>query len=225
MPKNNYSEKLDEFFQQFKSLNFEKKDIVLHANSFPANIYYIKNGYIRVYRISEEGEELTLIILKPKDFFPVSLGIDDAFSQYYLEAITPLEVYKVPLEQFTQFIKNNTDIFYELTNIVINRFGDLMTRLEHLIISRAYTKVAITILACAKSFGEEKGTNVILNLPLTHKDIANLVGITRETTCLEMKKLEKKGLIAHQGRLLIIKDIQKLEEESVTSQTSSMFLN
>jgi CRP-like cAMP-binding protein len=85
--------------------------------------------------------------------------------------------------------------------------------MEYLVFSNAYTKIATTLISCANKFGEiQKNNSTIIDIPLTHKDIATLVGITRETTSLEMKKLEKQGFISRDGRRLIINNVKKLEE-------------
>ncbi len=209
---------MTEFFAQFKPVQYKKHDVILRADENPTCVYYIKSGFVRAYRISETGEELTLMILQPKDFFPITYGINDLPNTYYIEAITQIEVYKAPKEQFITFLKENPDTLYELTSQILERFGGLLTRMEYLVISRAYTKVAATLLMCATSFGDQRGSEVVVRLPLTHKDIANLAGITRETTCLEMKKLEQKGLVHRLGRLLVVNNMEKLEAESTVSE-------
>ena len=84
--------------------------------------------------------------------------------------------------------------------------------MEYLVFSNAYIKVATTLLICAKRFGEKDGDIVIVKVPLTHHDISTLVGVTRETTSLEIKKLEKQGYLGKLGRLFIIRNVKKLEE-------------
>ena len=50
-------------------------------------------------------------------------------------------------------------------------------------------------------------------MPLAHKDIASLAGLTRETVSIEMKNLEKKGLIAYKRNQITIKDVDKFKKE------------
>lgn len=188
--------------------------MILNSNDNPTGVFYIKSGYIRVYRISEEGEELTLAILKEHDFFPLTYGFNGSKNNYYLEAITPLEIWKAPQDQFLQFIKGEPDLYFELTNRILIRFDDVLSRMEHLIFSNAYTKVATTLLMCAQGLGEVEGDAIIVKVPLTHKDIATMIGITRETTSLEMKKLERKGYISRKGKQLIITNYRLLEIEA-----------
>lgn len=205
--------KLDFFFRKYKLLKYKKRDLILHANDTSSSVFFIQSGYIRVYRISEQGEELTLTILKPNDFFPLTYGLNTTPNPYYLEAITPLEFWRAPQEHFLDFIKINPDVYFELTNRILIRLDGVLTRMEYLVFSNAYTKIAATLLVCAKRFGETRGENVVLQVPLTHKDIATLVGITRETTSLEMKKLEHDGYVGRDGRFLIIKNMKRLEKE------------
>lgn len=208
------ADKLDIFFSQYKAVQYKPRTVISPVNDTQSSVFYIKSGFMRVFRISEQGEELTLTILKPKDFFPLTYGMSNTnvFKSYYLEAITQLELWKVHIEQFQQFTSAHPDVYYELTKRVLVRFDGVLTKMEYLVLNNAYTKIVATIISCAKKFGEPHGDNIIINVPLTHKDIATLVGITRETTSLEMKKLEKQGYIGRNGKNLIIKQIDKLEE-------------
>lgn len=206
--------KLEQFFQSSPVFSYKKRTLIFRPDDIPASVFYIKNGYVRVYRISEEGEELTLTILKPKDFFPLSYGINTVAHPYLLEAITPIELWKAPQEQFLHFIKSNPELLYELTTRILVRFDGVLSRMENLLFCNAYIKVAATLLMCAKGFGEDYYGNTLVKVPLTHRDIATLVGITRETTSLEMKKLEKQGLLTKSGRFIIVKDMKRLESLS-----------
>jgi CRP-like cAMP-binding protein len=217
------SAQLDQFFQNTQLHFYKKRVMILHPNESHKNVFYIKNGYVRVFRITEDGEELTLTILKPRDFFPLTYGLNKAINSYYLEAITPLELWRAPQEEFIKFITSNPEVLYDLTTKAMVRVDGVFSRMEYLVLSNAYIKVATTLIVCANRFGKPSGDNdVIIEVPLTHRDIATLVGITRETTSLEMKKLEKEGFLGRSGRLLTIKNIKRLEETiSLVSQEES----
>lgn len=205
---------LEQFFQSSNLFTYKKRRLISHPDDSSSSVFFIKNGYVRVYRISEDGEELTLTILKPKDFFPLSYGVTNTSNAYYLEAITPLEIWKAPQENFLSFIKSNPELLYDLTTRLLIRFDGVVSRMEGLLFCNAYVKVAATVLMCAKRFGEDFNGNTRVKVPLTHRDIATLVGITRETTSLEMKKLEKEGLVTKSGRFIIITDLKRLESMS-----------
>lgn len=206
---------LEQFFQTSKLYSYKKRTLISHPHDTPSTVFFIKNGYVRVYRITEDGEELTVTILKPKDFFPLSYGIATPSNQYHLEAITALELWKAPQDQFLQFIKTNPELLYDLTTRILVSFDDVLFRMENLLFCNAYVKVAATLLMCAKGFGEDFNGKTRVKVPLTHRDIATLIGITRETTSLEMKKLEKQGLLEKSGRFIVVKDLKRLESLSL----------
>ena len=118
---------------------------------------------------------------------------------------------------FIDFVKKDPELFYELTQRLLIRFDGVLARIESMAFSNAYTKVATILLMCAKGLGESYGEQIILRVPLTHKDIATMIGITRETTSLEMKKLERKGLVKRQGKYLVLTNYEKLEEECLNT--------
>ena len=227
MIKKSISDQLDEFFEHNPLHYYKKRVMILHPEDSPNNVFYIKQGYVRVFKITEDGEELTLTILKPKDFFPFTYGFNKSNSGYYLEAITPLELWSAPQEDFIKFITTKPEVLYDLASQAMGKVDGVFSRMEYLILSNAYIKVATTLLVCAKRFGKPSGDNeVIIEVPLTHKDVAALVGITRETTSLEMKKLEKKGFISKSGKLISIRNIKRFEEEvALFSQNDSYLRN
>jgi CRP-like cAMP-binding protein len=213
MISNSGNDKLHAFFTNYTLLKYKKRDMILRANDTSSSVFLIQQGYIRVYRISEQGEELTLTILRPGDFFPLTYNLNTTSNPYYLEALTPLEFWRAPQDRFMEFIRENIDVYFELTNKILIRLDGVLSRMEYLIFSNAYTKIAATLLTCAKRFGDLKGEDIILKVPLTHKDIASFVGITRETTSLEMKKLENDGFIGKEGKYLVVKNYKKLEQD------------
>lgn len=215
---------LECFFSRGQNLFYKRREMVSRGQD-SSGVLYVKVGFIRVYRLSEQGEELTLIILKPRDLFPVTWGLEANIGDYYLEAITAVEISRLPKEKLWAFLKTHPRIYHELTNSILARFGGLLARMEFMVFGNAYTKVASTLLVCARRFGERQGNDILVKLPLTHKDIATLVGVTRETTCLEMKKMEKKGLISYRGRLLLVKDLKKLEKDSLFHNETGIPLN
>lgn len=217
--------KLTAFFTHHNPIEFEKGEIILQADDLSSDIFYIESGFVKVYRIAESGEELTLFILKPEDIFPQVINSVGLPNLYYFEALTNLSVRRTPKETLMNFLKKEPELFYDLTDHFLTRFGGLLTRMEYLLLNSAHTKVVTTLLICASNLGEKSGGDVVVKIPLTHKDIANLTGITRETTCLEMKKLERMGLVKRLGRLLVVRDMKRLEKETLLADHERFLLN
>lgn len=207
--------KLNNFFSGSKTYHYKKGETILHGGDAPQGVYFINKGYVRDYSISRDGEELTLIIFKPEDFFPMNWVFNDTPNFHYFEAMTAVELWRCPKEDFIAFLKANPDVFFELADHISLRLGGLLQRMEYLVFGNAYQKVASILMICAERFGEKSDGGIRIPIPLTHKDLAMLVGMTRETVSIEMKKLERKGIIEDNRRSIMVADMKKLRLESL----------
>lgn len=210
-------QKLEDFFSKAKAIRLNKGETFLRAGDIPQGIYFLKKGYARLYSISEDGKELTLVIYKPGEFFPVVWSFyGGPPSEYNFETLTPAEIYRAPREDYMNFIKENPDVFLDVTKGIIRRFQLTLRRMIYLTFGNAGSRLASILLICAREFGRSLDGEIEIQIPLTHEDLAKLVGVTRETVSLELKKFERKGLVGYNhGRLLIIKEKEWLEKEAI----------
>ena len=82
-------EALDQFFVNPHPFHYKKGEMILRAGEPLSSVFYIKKGYVRVFSLSKIGEELTLIIFRPGDFFPTMSIIVKPLNTYFIEAMTP----------------------------------------------------------------------------------------------------------------------------------------
>lgn len=209
-------EKLNKFFAGFKKVSLKKGETIYRAEDEIYTVYYLKKGYVKLYSLSKNAQELIFIIYKPGDLFPLIPTINKSPSAYYTESMTPVELYQAPLTEFRRFLFQNSDVLFELISHILTRFGGVLARMEYAIFGNAINKVAGIILICAERFGEKEKEGTLIQVPLTHQDIANLLGVARETVSIEMKKLQNMGLIDYHnhGKYLIVRNLEKLKEQS-----------
>jgi CRP/FNR family transcriptional regulator len=203
-------EKLDNFFKIYKHQVYRKGEILVRADDNPVGIFYLKKGNVKQYTISKKGEEVIVNIFKPTAFFPMSWAINKTPNVYFFEAMNDVEVWRAPEEDVIVFIKNNSDVLYDLISRVYRGVDGVLTRMTHIMSGDAYTRLIAELLIYSKRFG--KGKNVV-ELHVTEKDLAAQAGMTRETVSREMKVLKDKGLVVLKTNKLILKDVLKLEDE------------
>jgi len=202
----NILEKLEQFFSQYKSFHFKKKDTIINAQETPKGVYFIKSGNVRLYSISSEGQELTLNIFKPGSYFSMMWAIGDIPNDYYFQAMTPVEVWLAPKADLVGYLKKEPEVLFELTRRILIGLAGTLRSTELLLFGKASDKIYAVLVTLAKRFGQPgKNKETVIQLPLTHQDIANLTGLTRETVSLEIKRLERKGTIGYQKKLIFVK--------------------
>lgn len=205
---------LTEFFSQYKKITYRKGETIMRADDQPQGIYFLTKGYVRIYSIARDGEELTLLLLKEYDFFPVRWAITSEPVRYYYQALTPVQVYRAPKQAFLAFLHENPETFYSFSERIFLRLGALMKRIEYVVFGTSDAKVASILAMCGERFGTIKGKEIVIDLPLTHQDIASLVGMTRETVTHAIDKLKQRGVIRQEKQHIVITDVNALSQES-----------
>lgn len=206
------AEKVESFFRQYKHQQYKKGEILIRADNNPSGVFYLKEGFVKEYAISKKGDELVVNVFKPVAFFPMSWAITNRLNEYFYEAITDLNVWRAPRKEVITFIKSNPDVLFDLMSRVYIGTDGLLTRIVYLMSRNAHSRLIAGIIIHAKRFGKN-GKNNSYKVVTSEKDIANQLGMTRETVSREMKVLKDKGFVTFSKNMLLIKNMDSLEDE------------
>lgn len=143
-------------------------------------------------------------------------AIGNLTNSYYLIAQTNLHTYRAPRKDVLKFLKKNPEVLFELTKRILIGLDGILSNIEYMLCGNAYSRVTGALYLCAKRFGERvQNGKITLTLPLTHQDIANIAGISRETTSLSIKKLEKKRIISCKKKHLCDRGYEKFRKRNL----------
>ncbi len=192
------------FAQTFSPHTYKKNEILFHPGQPINTAFYLKHGYVKMYGVSTDGVETTIHIFIPGSYFPMISIIGQGENKYYFEALSPVQGYIIPKDQLIAFLKKHPEVLFDLTSRIVTGLEKLVFRMEQLTHEKAEKKVASSLLYLAKHFGEDTGGEITIQEVFTHKDIASLAGMTRETASRAWKKLEKNGIVRYHKRNIIV---------------------
>ena len=206
-------QRVRDFFGVYESTNFGRDELIVRAEEEIDHVYYLKEGYVRLYAMNEDGQELTLNIFKPGSYFPMTWAIGERMNSYYYEAMTDVEVVRAPKDEVIKFIRSDNEVLYDLTDRIVRGLGGLTERMEGLFFGNSKSQVASSLVMAAERFGKKgKKGEVEITLSLSHQDVASLSGLTRETTSIVMKRFQRAGLISYKRRFVVVLDMVGLEK-------------
>jgi len=204
---------LHTFLRRHQSRSFKKKEIIVFQGEAPRQAFVVKGGTVKAYNLSVSGDEKPVAFYEADSVFPASWVYGKtASATYYYEAFTPTaEVYLIDRQEFVSFIKKRPELLYqEMERLLAEQLGSSI-RLNALQHSRASDKLVYTLHYLALSHGRPAGKSTIeLTLNLTHQDLANLTGLTRETAATELNKLKKQGIINYGKQIPYSLDVGRL---------------
>ncbi len=171
------------------------------------NVYFIHSGKIKIYKSDINGREQIVAIAKKGDMFPhvgfFRKGGYPAFS----EALEDSVLIVVPINHFEKLLIDNPDLCIKVFKVLGEKIVDLQDRLEEQILNNTYEQIAKLLVRLAKIHGQklEDGT-YLLKAEFTNKDLAKMIGTTRETVSRTLTKLKKEELIKidNKGNMLIV---------------------
>lgn len=208
------SKKLKDFFASSRPNFYKKGDIVLRVGETRLGAFYVNRGYIKDSSISADGREFTLFIFKPGDIFSYNWIFNRIPNEHSFRALTDCVVYEKTREGLLLFLEQNADVQFMLTQNIVMRLRGVMQRLEHLAFGTASQKISSILSILAERFGRANHKGILIPISLTQQDISELVGLSRETTSIEIKKLMDEDLVSRASRYYRVNDLKKLQKKA-----------
>lgn len=212
-----YESGVRELFKSAHNRSYPKNQLIAYQGDPLTNIYLIKKGFIKVYTILDSGDTRTFLILGPGDIFPLAFSFtlewENYTLNYFYQSMAEVEVLALDKDEFKRRIdsdaqKRNIYLAYlSASNEVIMRQLEVMKN------KKAITKVILLLPYLILKVGKKIRPNAYqLQIKMSHQEIADLSGVTRETTTTLIKKLEQQGTIEQKkGKWIIHR--KETEEE------------
>jgi CRP/FNR family transcriptional regulator len=188
---------LRKYYSKYPVRLIKKGRPLFYQGEVPRTAYFVKSGVVKFYNITSGGEEKIVGYegtdgLMPNEWIfgksPVAL--------YYYDTFTDCEVYSIPRSELIEIINSDKNVAVSLLNRYISMYIGSTMHLHALEQLKAREKLLHILQYLVLRFGKEVTKHRFqIALRLTHQDIANLVGLTRETVSTEISKLRKDGIL------------------------------
>ena len=196
-----------------RSSRYHKNEIVIRGDDESPDIFFVAEGFIKVYSINDDGEEYVHIVYKAGDVFPLIWAFRDRRRRVFYESLSGSVLQRMPRAEFLDYVKaNSSPVTYALLGQMAEQFNVYADRLDNLQYRDASERVVYRLLFLAGRFGQKTKGEIIIDAPITHKLLAQSINLTRESVSREIEQLTKAGLIDTQNGHIVIKDIDKLSE-------------
>ncbi len=185
---------------------YRPRQVVYLPGDRAQGVFFVAQGRVKISKVTRDGKELTLAYRTGSDFFGEPCLLEGGPREEMAEAMEPTMAVEVDRETLDHVLSTNGAAAYWFARALIVRRKDLESRVEQLIFKDVGAKLAELLLELGHQHGVEEERGVVLNLKITHQEMANLIGSTRETVSLTLSQFKRKGLIQSEGRRIILAD-------------------
>jgi CRP-like cAMP-binding protein len=174
-------------------------------------VYFACGGRVRSTMISNRGQVLTLAHYGPGELFGECGLSGDGPREHSAWTTSPAIIAELPMAVFVDALRDSPDVLLAFAALTSRRRRALEKRLADLVLRDVKAKFAGLLLDLVGEFGRAcEGGGTLIDIVRTHQEFADDIGATRETVSMTLAGFRRDGLVANQGRNLVITDASRL---------------
>jgi CRP/FNR family transcriptional regulator len=211
---NNSTDDRRSFYRHNPTVKFSKGETVFLQGEVPKNLYSIRSGVVEESNLTSDGNQQSIAFEITGDIIPKSWAFSKtAKTLFDYTALTDCELYIINKEDFQSQIVYNLDFTKKMLDRMVVSLMGAKLKLDALEKPHASLKLLYTFLYLCYQYGTKIGTGVVMiQVPLTQQDLADITGLTRETTNLELSKLKREKIVVSDQKYYLV-NIEKLNSK------------
>lgn len=196
---------------KLRERQFKKNHVLMFENDLSEDVYIIRSGMVKVYRI-HEGKEIVLSISMPGDILgEVEALSNDNHRISSIEALENVSVWQMTKQDFLQTVDQYPSVLRKAYMILVERTRMLNRLIRYLTFYDVRTKAANLLVDLYYNFGKPDGDNYKIDLKINQSLLANMLGVTRESISKTLGDFQNEGLIDIREKYFYLLDKSQLE--------------
>ena len=191
--------------RNFFSLNgyqrcYGKKSFVFRVNDYAHEGYVVESGRVRIYKLTPEGKEITFNIINPGEILGLAEVLLGCPRKRYAETMCETSLWVMNKKQLFKLFYSDIDLCFVNLWILTQQLLRYQNVVEDLAVLPVRERVIKLLVRLCKELGKQQDGYTIIDFPITHEEIAQMVGSTRQTVTIILNELKKEGILSWEQR-------------------------
>lgn len=188
-----------------------KNTLVQTPESPSEGLYFVKEGKLRLYKLNDDGKQFTLGILTRGNIFGELNSFSFGTKSVYIETMESSLLCTMSEPQFERLMINRPQLALKFLKALSDRLKEREEQLELLALHGLRKRLLYLLSTLSTKFGVIQDGYALIDLPLSHQEIANMLSASREAVSGVMSELAKEGVVKT-SRLSVQLAVTILEE-------------
>jgi len=189
------NDELYEVVRKAKIRKIRRNRIVLNGEDTNHYMYLILAGRVKVVQVAEEGKEVIIAVHQSGESFGEVSLIDGKTTRASVVALEDSVIAYIAKKEYNALISTNKKMLDNLLTILCSRLRESWEKIQLLSFTNVSQRVKMLLHLLSDEHGRKTTEGVAVNIRLTHQDIANMIGTSRETVTRIMEKMSRDGEI------------------------------
>ncbi len=175
-------------------------------------LFVVKSGVVKIYRFDDE-KEIILALFGPGDFFGEMAVIQPALNRSATaETLESCSIYTMKRSVFYEFMEKHPRMCIKLLEVTVQRLRNANDQIYNLTFLDVRSRIIRTILRLAEERGVKLGDGLLVDIRMTHQQLASFAGTARESATKVLQELSEEGIIVVEKKRIFLPDHKKLKE-------------
>ena len=175
-------------------------------------ILLLTSGRVKICSFSTEGKQAILAFIEPGEIFGELALIDSDRREEDAETAEVSSVILIPGEEIRKLMAEYPDVSLGVTKLFGLRRRRIERRLKYLLFRSNRERLVHLLLELAEQYGSPSREGINLRIKLSHQELANIIGSTRETVTVVLGELQAEGTIKIGRRRIVLTDLARLAD-------------
>jgi CRP-like cAMP-binding protein len=190
---------------------YKRREVIFMEGAECTGLHIVRTGRVKLLRTSANGKEQIIKILNPGDLLGFEVFYDGRNYENSAIAMEDCELCYIDKKNFFRIIEKDPHIAKKLIIAMGRELNQAFERIGSLGLLNAKEKMAHLLYTLATEYGVRDSAGVRLNLKLSRLEIAELLGITQETSIRLLKGFKEEGILEIKRKEIVIKSIERLK--------------
>ncbi len=203
-------EELEEFSRLVPDTHVERGRVFYAPGDESEALFVLKRGKVRIYKAVPEGWEFTLAVVEAGTVFGEMSLTAQRMREAYAEATEPSDICVLRREDLERLVRSNPGVGLAMMRVLSERLRACEERLEDIGLKDVPARLAGLILQLAESEGVMTPEGPKIPAHYTHRQLASMIGASRESVTRAFTKLRRGGAVKLKDRRIYVRDIEIL---------------
>ncbi|HEY5639123.1 MAG TPA: Crp/Fnr family transcriptional regulator [Dehalococcoidia bacterium] len=185
---------------------YNRGDIIFVKDDPGESMFIVEDGAVRIYVPGTQGADLTLAVMQPGEFFGDLSLLDGRPRSASAEAARNANLLTLERGDLTELLESRPNAALAILTVIAARLRETDQMASDLAFLDVSGRLARRLLDLAASNGKERDDGVLINATITQEELANMIGVTRESVNRNLGMFRRLGLIAREGRRIVVLD-------------------
>jgi CRP-like cAMP-binding protein len=176
-------------------------------------VFFIHSGKVKIYKTDFTGKEHIISILESGEMFPYTGFFRDGHYTAHAEVLEDANLIVIPIGCFEDILISYPGICVNIFRKLGERIVDLQGRLEAQILHNTYEQIILLLIRLCQTNGTKTDKGYKYTSRFTNRDLANMIGTTRETVSRTITQLKRKDYVFQNDEGFLNVDQESLKQE------------